>query len=115
MYYVNVSTLLLNRLRGAANLRQSLPHFGNDDVTEEIEDFIKMCSRDPERNFNASATNLRRSVNRRMSATVNFKDLGGNQSTSTTTTNRRRSFSRRINLATSIRDDEDEENDINCD
>ena len=33
-------------LRGAMNLKQDLPHFGNED--DEMEDFIEMCGRENE-------------------------------------------------------------------
>ena len=54
MHHVGTQTKVwcrtIARLRGATNLKQELPHFGNDDGTDEIEDFIEMCERDHEGN-----------------------------------------------------------------
>jgi len=54
MHHVGTQTKIwcrtIARLRGATNLKQELPHFGNDDGTDEIEDFIEMCERDHEGN-----------------------------------------------------------------
>ena len=52
MHHVGTQTKIwcrtIARLRGATNLKQELPHFGNDDG--EMEDFIEMCERDHEGN-----------------------------------------------------------------
>ena len=35
----------VQRLRGASNLKQNLPHFGNAQGSDEMEDFIEVCDR----------------------------------------------------------------------
>lgn len=51
MHHVGTQTKLwcrtIARLRGATNLKQALPHFGNNG-TDEMEDFIEMCERGQE-------------------------------------------------------------------
>jgi hypothetical protein len=52
------------RLRGVTNLRrQSLVHFGDDVVDDEIKDFVKMCDRE-DHDEGHNAMNIRRSLRR---------------------------------------------------
>ena len=63
------------RLRGVTNLRrQSLSHFGDDVVADEINDFIKICDRD-DHDEGHDAMNFRRSVRRQ--STVQARRLSG--------------------------------------
>lgn len=36
----------MHRLRGVANLRMNLPHFGDEAIDDELGDFIKLADRD---------------------------------------------------------------------
>jgi len=54
------------RLRGATNLKQTLPHFGNDGA-DEIEDFIEMCERGHE-GGNHNTNKIVKKLHRRMSS-----------------------------------------------
>jgi len=54
------------RLRGAMNLKQKLPHFGNEG-TDEMEDFIEMCERDHE-GGHLNTKKKRKNLHRRMSS-----------------------------------------------
>jgi hypothetical protein len=57
-------SLSAKRLRGVTNLRrQSLVHFGDDVVADEIKDFVKMCDRDGHDEVH-NAMNFRRSFRR---------------------------------------------------
>ena len=57
-------SLSAKRLRGVTNLRrQSLVHFGDDVVADEIKDFVKMCDRE-DHDEGHNAMNIRRSLRR---------------------------------------------------
>ena len=62
----------LCRLRGAMNLKQNLPHFGNEG-TDEMEDFIEMCERDHEGGHH-NTKKTRKNLHKRVSS---FNLLGG--------------------------------------
>lgn len=49
------------------NLKQNLPHFG-DNGTGEIEDFIEMCERDHHEGNNHNVKRIRNTFHRRMSS-----------------------------------------------
>jgi len=69
MNHVGTETTLwcrtIARLRGANNLKQHLPHFGND-CNDEMEDFIEMCERDGE-GGNHNTHTMREVVSKRFS------------------------------------------------
>jgi len=69
------------RLRGANNLKQNLPHFGNDS-NNEMEDFIELCERDGE-GGNHNTHTMRAKVHRRFSIGANHDLSQLNKSLST--------------------------------
>jgi len=68
MHHIGTHTKLWCRcianLRGAMNLKQHLPNFG-DQGTEEMEDFIEICEREDE-SFHHNANKFRKSIHRRI-------------------------------------------------
>ncbi|KAL7553150.1 hypothetical protein ACHAWF_016399 [Thalassiosira exigua] len=71
MHHVGKQTKLwcstIARLRGAMNLKQDLPHFG-DGGTGEIEDFIEMCPREEDSGHRITRTTIRKKLHRRISS-----------------------------------------------
>ncbi|KAL7540630.1 hypothetical protein ACHAXR_010673 [Thalassiosira sp. AJA248-18] len=67
MHHVGTQTKVwcrtIARVRGSVNLKQHLPHFGNDG-TDEIEDFIEICDRDHEGSHHG-AKKIRKTLHRR--------------------------------------------------